>query len=43
LYVIDPLVFFCLLAVSYYYFDKSHALQTAAAGVQAAKEMRWRA
>lgn len=27
IYVIDPLVFFCLLAVSYYYFDKSHSLQ----------------
>src|SRR6266480_4345981 len=23
LYVVDPLVFFCLLAVSYYYFDRS--------------------
>jgi len=32
LFVIDPLVFFCLLAVSYYYFDKSHALRTAAVG-----------
>ena len=32
LFVIDPLVFFCLLAVSYYYFDKSHALRTFAAG-----------
>jgi DoxX-like family len=30
LYVIDPLVFFCLLAVSYYYFEKSHSLQAAA-------------
>jgi hypothetical protein len=29
-YVVDPLVFFCLLAVSYYYFDKSHSLQTGA-------------
>jgi hypothetical protein len=27
LYVVDPLVFFCLLAVSYYYFEKSHSLQ----------------
>ena len=43
LYVIDPLVFVGLLAVSYYYFDKSHALQTAAAGDQVAKEMRRRA
>jgi hypothetical protein len=43
LYVIDPLVFVGLLAVSYYYFDKSHALQTAAAGDQAAKEIRRRA
>ena len=32
LFVIDPLVFFCLLAVSYYYFGKSHALRTAAVG-----------
>src|SRR6478736_6678713 len=30
IYVIDPLVFFCLLAVSYYYFEKSHALQAGA-------------
>ena len=30
LYVVDPLVFFCLLAVSYYYFEKSHSLQAAA-------------
>jgi hypothetical protein len=43
LYVIDPLVFFGLLAVSYYYFDKSHALHTAAAGDQPAREMRRRA
>src|SRR6266498_1943255 len=27
LFVIDPLVFFCLLTVSYYYFEKSHSLQ----------------
>jgi hypothetical protein len=26
LYVTDPLVFFCLLAVSYFYFRKSHSL-----------------
>src|SRR6266542_1019190 len=30
LFVVDPLVFFCLLAVSYYYFEKSHSLQTGA-------------
>jgi uncharacterized membrane protein YphA (DoxX/SURF4 family) len=30
LYVIDPLVFLCLLAVSYYYFEKSHSLQPVA-------------
>jgi hypothetical protein len=30
LYVVDPLVFFCLLAVSYYYFEKSHSSETAA-------------
>ena len=30
IYVIDPLVFFCLLAVSYYYFEKSHSLQVGA-------------
>ena len=41
LYVIDPLVFFLLLAVSYYYFDKSHSLETAPAGDQAAREVRW--
>jgi hypothetical protein len=29
-YVVDPLVFLCLLAVSYYYFEKSHSLQPAA-------------
>ena len=27
---IDPLVFFCLLAISYYYFAKSHSLQAGA-------------
>src|SRR5436189_2113049 len=36
LFVVDPLVFFCLLAVSYYYFDRSHSLQRAAAGDQLA-------
>src|SRR3954453_13182100 len=29
LYVIDPLVFFTLLIVSYFYFDKSHSLDIA--------------
>ena len=37
MYVIDPLVFFCLLAVSYYYFEKSHSLQ---AGAHASHEGR---
>ena len=27
IYVIDPLVFLCLLAVSYYYFDKRHTVK----------------
>jgi len=30
LFVVDPLVFFCLLAASYYYFEKSHSLQAGA-------------
>ena len=30
LYVVDPLVFLCLLAVSYYYFEQSHSFETAA-------------
>src|SRR5262245_36901225 len=30
LFVVDPLVFFVLLAVSYYYFEKSHSLHTGA-------------
>jgi len=30
LYVVDPLVFFCLLAVSYYYFEKSRSFQVGA-------------
>src|SRR5712671_7025367 len=30
LFVVDLLVFFCLLAVSYYYFEKSHSLQAGA-------------
>jgi hypothetical protein len=42
LYVVDPLVFFCLLSVSYYYFEKSHAFDMAATA-EAAQEMRWRA
>ena len=40
LFVVDPLVFFCLLAVSYYYFDKSHSLQPAAIADEAARQMR---
>jgi DoxX-like family len=43
LFVIDPLVFFCLLAVSYYYFDKSHSFETAATADEAPRAMRWRA
>src|SRR5262245_48175434 len=27
IYVIDPLVFLCLLGASYYYFEKSHSLE----------------
>lgn len=30
LYVLDPLVFLCLLAVSYYYFGRRHSLQASA-------------
>ena len=30
LFVVDPLVFFCLLAVSYYYFEKGHSLRAGA-------------
>ena len=30
LYVVDPLAFFCLLGVSYYYFEKNHSIQAAA-------------
>ena len=42
LYVVDPLVFFCLLAVWYYYFEKSHSLQagTRAAGVSITNRLR---
>ena len=40
LYVIDPLVFFCLLAVSYYYFNKSQSLETTATSDEAARQMR---
>ena len=43
LFVVDPLVFFCLLAVSYYYFEKSHSFETAATADGAARAMRWRA
>ena len=35
LYVIDPLVFFGLLMVSYYYFEKSHSFDMARSNVQA--------
>ena len=37
LYVIDPLVFFCLLAVWYYYFAKSQSLQAAATADEGAR------
>jgi len=40
LFVVDPLVFFCLLVVSYYYFAKSHSLETAATANEAARQMR---
>jgi hypothetical protein len=37
LYVVDPLVFLCLLAVSYHYFEKSHSLQAAATADEGAR------
>jgi hypothetical protein len=40
LYVIDPLVFFCLLMISYYYFSKSQSLETTATSDEAARQMR---
>ncbi len=40
LFVVDPLVFFCLLVISYYYFNKSQSLATTATGDQAARQMR---
>ena len=40
LYVIDPLVFFCLLVISYYYFNKSQSLETTATSDEAARQMR---
>jgi len=40
LFVVDPLVFLCLLAVSYYYFAKSHSLETAATAYEAARQVR---
>jgi hypothetical protein len=40
LFVVDPLIFFCLLAVSYYYFEKSHSLEPAAIADAAARQMR---
>jgi DoxX-like protein len=40
LFVVDPLIFFCLLAVSYYYFEKSHSLEPAAITDEAARQMR---
>ena len=39
LYVIDPLVFFCLLVISYYYFNKSQSLEAATAD-EAARQLR---
>ena len=38
--VIDPLVFFCLLVISYYYFNKSQSLETTATSDEAARRMR---
>jgi DoxX-like family len=43
IYVIDPLAFFGLLAVSYYYFAKSHSLQAAAIVDEGARGYRRRA
>jgi len=43
LYVIDPLVFFGLLAVSYFYFEKSHSFETAASVADAGPLLRRRA
>ena len=40
LYVVDPLVFFCLLVISYYYFNKSQSLETTATSDGAARQMR---
>jgi hypothetical protein len=40
LYVIDPLVFFCLLMISYYYFSKSQSLETTATSDEAARQIR---
>src|SRR5438876_10360869 len=40
LYVIDPLVFFCLLVISYYYFNKSQSLESTATSDEAARQMR---
>jgi hypothetical protein len=40
LYVIGPLVFFCLLMISYYYFSKSQSLETTATSDEAARQMR---
>ncbi len=42
LYVIDPLVFFGLLVVSYSYFEKSHSLERACTEVQAAPRVKAR-
>jgi hypothetical protein len=43
LYVIDPLVFFCLLGLSYYYFNKSQSLETTATSDEAVRQVRRRA
>ena len=40
LYVVDPLVFFCLLVISYYYFNKSQSLEMTATSDEAARQMR---
>jgi hypothetical protein len=40
LFVVGPLFFFCLLAVSYYYFEKRHSLD-AVANAERSDSMHW--
>ncbi len=42
LYVIDPLIFFGLLVVSYFYFEKSHSLDLGCTDVEAAERVKAR-